>query len=130
MGSLNGATTTGAGTTVDLGLIRKRFVMNWTTTGNPSAVTINLEGTVNITDPGNPSINQGQNWVTLATATWPDPNNAAAQLAGKSFSPGGSVTALSGGVRYIRANLVTLSGGSSPTVTATVTVLGAGDTNG
>jgi hypothetical protein len=63
-------------------------------TGSPSSVSINLEGTID-----------GTNWFVLANS-----GNTGQFLMGGVLFP----------VKGVRANLTDLSGGSSPTVTATV----------
>lgn len=93
--SLNAVTATGAGTVVDLGVVRSVHTMQTTVTGAPSAVTVNLEG----------SLSAGGPWAVLVAST----------------STAGDVQTVSGkAVRYVRANLVTLTGGTSPTVTALI----------
>lgn len=90
--SLSAATATGPGATVDLGVVRSVHTMQTVVTGAPSGVTVNLEGSLT-----------GGAWVTLASST----------------STTGDVQTASGkAVRYVRANLATLTGGTGPTVTA------------
>lgn len=92
--SLNAVTVTGAGASLDLGVIRSAHSMQTTTTGSPTGVTVLLEGSLD-----------NAHFVTLATST----------------STSGDVqTATGKAVRYVRANLTVLSGGTSPTVTAIV----------
>ncbi len=72
-----------------------RYGLQASVTGGPSSLGIALQGSIN-----------GTNWITLATlsaagTTWSNPESA-------------------GPVRYIRLDLYSLSGGSSPTVTASV----------
>jgi hypothetical protein len=117
MGSLVAATAPGPGSTIDLGGVRKRFQMIWSSTGNPTSVQLHMEGSVDATT-----------WVTLVPASWPNASLALpAPLA--SASPGGTVTHLGGGYRYLRAVLDSLSGGSSPSVSAVVMPIGSGDLN-
>ncbi len=93
--SLNAVTATGAGTVVDLGVVRSAHTLQTSVTGGPSAVTVNLEGSLSASGP----------WVTLVAST----------------STTGDVQTASGkAVRYVRANLATLTGGTAPTVTALV----------
>ena len=92
--SLAAATATGPGVVTDLGVVRTAHALDTTITGSPSAVTVNLEGSLD-----------GTAWVVLATST----------------ATAGDVQTVSGkGVRYVRANLVALTGGTAPTVTALI----------
>lgn len=104
MGSLNAATTTGPGASIDLVTARLNVRMSTTVTGSPAACVVVLEGSVD-----------GTTWKPLATASHATVSNVL---------PGGPVTdvVISNGhaVRYARANLVTLSGGTSPTVSAAI----------
>ena len=94
--SLSGATSTGPGTTKDLEGAFGQHLMLVATTGSPAALTVDLEGS-----------HDGVNWVVLS-----------------SFTIGGTHARLiDWPLRYLRANLSTLSGGSSPTVTATIASL-------
>lgn len=93
--SLNAAAATGPGTTVDLGVVRSSHTMQTSTTGAPTGVTVNLEGSLASTGP----------WTTLVAST----------------STTGDVQTVSGkAVRYVRANLAVLTGGTAPTVTALI----------
>lgn len=93
--SLSAATATGPGATVDLGVVRSSHTMQTSTTGAPTGVTVNLEGSLSASGP----------WATLVAST----------------STTGDVQTVSGkAVRYVRANLVTLTGGTAPTVTALI----------
>jgi hypothetical protein len=91
--SLNAATATGAGTSRDLEGLYRYVTMAMSATGSPSTVNIDLEGS-----------HDGTNWVVLTGA-------ALSQ---------GAVSVNAHLIRYVRANLKTLTGGSSPTVTATI----------
>lgn len=92
--SLNAVTAPGAGSVTDLGVVRSVHSMQTSVTGSPSAATVNLEGSLN-----------GTLWATLATST----------------STTSDVQTASGkAVRYVRANLTTLTGGTAPTVTALI----------
>jgi hypothetical protein len=91
--SLSAATATGPGTVVDLGVVRSSHTMQTTVSGAPATVSVNLEGSLAAAGP----------WAVLANST----------------STTGDVQTASGkAVRYVRANLVTLTGGTAPTVTA------------
>lgn len=93
--SLNAVTTTGAGTVVDLGVVRSTHTLQTTVTGTPATVTVNLEGSLAAAGP----------WATLVAST----------------STSGDVQTVSGkAVRYVRANLAALTGGTAPTVTALI----------
>jgi hypothetical protein len=93
--SLNAATAVGPGTTVDLGVVRSTHTLQTTVTGTPTAVTVNLEGSLAAAGP----------WATLVAST----------------STTGDVQTVSGrAVRYVRANLAVLTGGTAPTVTALI----------
>lgn len=93
--SLNAATATGPGTVVDLGVVRSSHTMQTTVTGAPAAVSVNLEGSLAAAGP----------WAVLANST---------------STTGDVQTATGKAVRYVRANLVTLTGGTSPAVTALI----------
>lgn len=92
--SLNAATTTGAGASKDLEEVLATHLAIVEITGNPSSVTIVLEGS-----------HDGSRWVYLGQVA---NFNGVTAIAG------------AGAVRHIRANLTTLTGGTSPTVTATI----------
>jgi hypothetical protein len=98
--SLDGATATGPGEAHDLGGVYDHHTIVASQTGSPSSVQVVFEGS-----------HDGQTWISLASL---------------SFSSGPAsatvpTTAVPGAlVRFVRANLTTLSGGSSPTVTATI----------
>jgi len=93
--SLAAATATGAGTVVDLGVVRSSHTMQTIVTGAPATVTVTLEGSLNGTTA----------WATLATST---------------STTGDVQTATGKAVRYVRANLTVLTGGTAPTVTALI----------
>lgn len=102
MGSLNAATTTGPGTSVDLVTPRRSVRMVTTVTGGPSAVVVNLEGSLD-----------GTTWTVLGTSTGNAVSNA---LPGGPYTD--TVTSVGPEVRYVRGNVTTLTGGTSPTVSA------------
>src|SRR5262249_11251573 len=94
--SLNAATVTGAGSAIQFDLPRTNIAMTVVATGSPSSWQVALQGTID-----------GITWGNLA--------------APQSFS--GNDFALihgTGPVMAARANLHTLVGGSSPTVTAVI----------
>lgn len=93
--SLNAAATTGPGTVIDLGVVRSSHTLQTSTTGAPTGVTVNLEGSLSASGP----------WATLASST---------------STTGDVQTATGKAVRYVRANLTVLTGGTAPTVTALI----------
>lgn len=93
--SLNAATSTGPGAVVDLGVVRSSHTLQTTVTGTPSGATVTLEGSLAAAGP----------WATLATST---------------STTGDVQTATGKAVRYVRANLTVLTGGTAPTVTALI----------
>lgn len=98
--SLSAASATGVGTSSDLGELADHHTMFVTTTGGGSWV-VALEGSHDDT-----------HWLSLG------------QVSGSSAGPAQVTTPSSDIpgilVRYVRANLTSLTGGSSPTVTATI----------
>ncbi len=96
--SLDAATTTGPGLALEFDTPKSIFSLKIMTTGSPT-FNINLEGSLD-----------GVNWDTLL----------AHQTTG--LFPTWSPVGLSGGtpLMAIRANLTSLSGGTSPTVTAII----------
>jgi hypothetical protein len=109
--------TTGPGTAIDLGQIRRGFRLSWTSTGSPATVGVNLEGSTD-----------NSTWVVLGSSGWPNPAQASPAPFG-SATPSGAVITPSGGVRFLRPNVIALSGGSSPTVNVWLGPLGSGDQN-
>jgi hypothetical protein len=93
--SLDAATSTGPGTLVEFDVPKSIFSMEVVADGSPSSVVVTLQGTLD-----------GTHFVTLGTVS----------LSGNDFN---IIHATSVYVA-VRANLTTLSGGSSPTVTATI----------
>ena len=87
---LDAATATGASAYVNE--YSSNYAVQVVVTGSPSAVTVNLEGSLD-----------GVNFVQLGTAS-------AAGMFWVTDTP----------VKYVRANLATLTGGTSPTVTVTM----------
>ncbi len=92
---LAAVTGTGAGTAVPVLNIPTSYGIQVTFTGSPSTVTVALEGSLNNT-----------NFFVLDSSTY--------------GTTGDIVFVVDKTVRYMRANLTTLSGGSSPTVTVLV----------
>lgn len=97
--SLNAAAATGAGIANEMFGPRNIHTMQVIVTGAPSAAVVNLEG----------SADGGTTWGKLATF----------DLTAGNIS-GDFVTASDASVNRIRANLSTLTGGTSPTVTAII----------
>lgn len=94
--SLDAATATGAGTSKDLEESKSDHFMIVSLTGGPSTISVDLEGS-----------HDGSMWVVLANASTGAGATRTASVVGKP-------------VRYVRANLVELSGGTSPTASVTI----------
>ncbi len=98
--SLNAATATGPGDVAavsgvnPLGGVPRKIAWEKRVTGGPTAVTVNIEGSLD-----------NSNWYTL------DTDNTTANTF-KEITQRGA--------KFIRANLVTLTGGTSPTVTVRI----------
>lgn len=93
--SLNAATTTGPGSSKDFEDVSGNHTMIVTTTGSPSEVVVRLQGSHN-----------GSVWVDLGSVD--------------AFGSAPGIVAAAYLVRHVRANISTLTGGSAPTVTATI----------
>jgi hypothetical protein len=90
--SLDAVTATGAGTVLDLHEVKTNHTLQVIVTGGPASLNVDLEGSLD-----------GAAFVALASVS----------------AVGGGLATTSGGpIRYLRAKLTALSGGSSPTVTA------------
>lgn len=96
--SLSAVTTTGAGNAVNFSQPRRNISMQVVYTSNPSPVKVTLEGTID-----------GVDWFTLATF------DTGAASVNKDIVQSNNFSVLSA-----RANLVTLTGGTNPTVTASI----------
>lgn len=96
---LAAATATGAGAAVDLANVVDTFTAQYVTTGGPSGYAAKLQGSLD-----------GATWVDL-----PSLNVTADGLVTNNAT---GVTRYA--VRFIRANVTTLTGGTSPTVSVTV----------
>jgi hypothetical protein len=92
MQSLSSVTVTGPGTSFNLTNARANLGLQVACTGSPTTVLINLEGSL-----------EGTHWFTLAHSS-----NISGEIVFASNVP----------VIWLRANLTTLTGGSSPTVSA------------
>jgi hypothetical protein len=98
LSSLNAATVTGGGTAYDLGVCHGNWSMAVTVAGGPSGCAVQLQGSLD-----------GTGWYSVGSAT---SNTSGTAVATAANTP----------ARYIRANLTTLTGGTSPTVTALIGV--------
>lgn len=96
--SLSAVAVTGAGSVQALSRPCKNVSMQVSFTGGSPTVKVNLQGSID-----------GSNWFTLVSFD-----------TGSSNVSGDVVGAATITVLYLRANVATLSGGTSPTVTATV----------
>lgn len=94
--SLNAATATGVGTTISFDCPKSNVSMQVVLTGSPTTVSVPLEGTVD-----------GVTFIQLVLFNQGSGNNAIVASSGKP-------------VVAVRANLTVLTGGTSPTVTATI----------
>ena len=94
---LDAATATGASASATVRKIMKDHTVQTTITGAPSAVTMDLEGSLD-----------GTNWFQLATS----PFDAADLTATQAMFHVDEKS-----VRFIRVNLTVLTGGTAPTVT-------------
>ena len=95
---LDAATATGASTSVPVRKIIKDHTVQTNITGAPSAVTMDLEGSLD-----------GTNWFQLATHPF---------TAGELTATQAMFHVDEKPVRFIRVNLTTLTGGTAPTVTS------------
>jgi hypothetical protein len=98
--SLSGATAPGAGTAIDLKGARDKIAMQVSYTSNPTAIVVNLEITID-----------GTNWQQVATFNG---GSGGTDATGKIIASVG-VPAL-----QARANVTTITGGTSPAVTANI----------
>lgn len=96
---LNAATSTGAGTVYSLTPAVHSYTMSVATSGTVTAATVNLEGSLD-----------NVHWYPLGVAASTDANWSSGEMIHVAFKP----------VNYIRANLVSISGGGS--ITATVSI--------
>lgn len=97
--ALSAVTSTGAGSSNSLGSGLEKHTWEIVVTGAPATVSITLQGSID-----------GTNWYTLDTST-----TTTSEMRHVVNKP----------VRFIRANLGTLTGGTSPTVT--VRILSGGE---
>lgn len=97
--SLNAVTATGAGAQSRFGRARGLHTMQVTVTGAPVEALVNMEG----------SMDKGVTWGKMGTFSLVNGNVS-----------GDMVTAATNLQELVRANLVTLTGGAAPTVTATI----------
>lgn len=99
--ALSAVAVTGASATTDYGAAHSKHSMQVVLTGSPTVVTVALEASLN-----------GSQWMTAAT--W---------STGAGQASGDIVFTSDKPVRYVRANLTTLTGGTSPTVSAYLTAV-------
>lgn len=105
--TLDTATSTGPGATVDLEGMACRFGVQAIVTGSPSSIAFIIEGSLD-----------GSNWDSIAFPNSTLTGGGLVTFGDNPYDPGdGGGTQFAKYVRYVRANLTTLSGGSSPTVT-------------
>lgn len=97
--SLDAVGSTGPGAARDLEGSRKVHTLVVSATGTPSTVTAELQGS-----------HDGVNWFNMGSASVNSP----------AANQGASVSNAEHVARYVRANLTQLSGGSTPTATATI----------
>lgn len=100
--SLNAAASTGPGAAISFDEPKSKFAMQVTYTGSPSNVEVDFEGTLD-----------GVSWTRLFVM-----QNQNGPIGGN--NPIGTGNVLPVLAISVRANLVSLTGGTSPTVTATV----------
>lgn len=110
--SLSAAGAAGPGISVDLNGTSNEFTLVTTVTGSPSSVNVNLEGS-----------HDNVNWFGIVSSTSIG-SQVVLSTEVTSGQPVGSTpdATYKPHARYVRAHLVSLSGGTSPTVTATVAV--------
>lgn len=99
--SLNAATAVGLGSVIHLGVPREHHTMQVTWTSNPTAVKVYLWGS-----------NDGTNFGTVPLAVF---DSTVGPLAS-----GDLVSVSDANVTHVLAEIVTLTGGSTPAVTATI----------
>lgn len=88
-----------------------RYGLQWSTTGAPSSFNLILEGSLD-----------GSSWVTLVQVGTSQ-TEALIRWSDDGFNPTSNVeTHNRGPVAYIRLNLVSVSGGTAPTITASAIV--------
>ncbi|MFJ1539298.1 hypothetical protein ACIODS_12215 [Micromonospora chalcea] len=95
--SLNAATSTGVGVARDYETSLRYHTIHVTVAGSPNGANVSLEGS-----------HDGQRWFLLGAVGVGTGQTQAVRTVNEHF------------VRYVRANLTDLSGGTSPTVTATI----------
>lgn len=105
--SLDGVTATGAGNFLEFVAPRAKHTMQVTLGGavNATGVIANLEGTSQVDTNGAPTA-----WFTMASWNLADPRVS-----------GEAVTVDNVLVKFVRANLATFTGGTTPSLTAEIT---------
>lgn len=121
---LSAVTSTGAGTAVDFTVPRGRFNVNVTWTGAPTAVTLAVEASMDNSSFSEvarltyPPVNAQRGYETA-----PAKADTTTAYCHTPAVTGGSVQTAGIEGRYLRANLLTLTGGSTPAVSATAVPL-------
>jgi hypothetical protein len=105
--SLNAATGVGAGSRIDILVPRAVHTMQVTWTSNPTAVVVDLEGSLNGVD--------FKQMTRFDTAT----PLVSGDMVTASVFAGTGIRAYPA-VAFVRANLITLTGGTAPAVTAVI----------
>ena len=109
--ALSGVTGTGASTSVDLGGVSNEFTMNLVITGSPSSLDVRLQGS-----------HDDVNWFTILESTTTGSHPLSTEFTLGEETTGTPDRRYRPHARYVRAIVNTLSGGSSPTVTASIAV--------
>jgi hypothetical protein len=110
--SLDTATESGTdGTSIDLGGVSNEYTVHHFTTGSPTAAQVTIMGSLD-----------GVNWFGTGVTSLSATGYASSTVTNGEEISGTPDRIYMPHVRYIRARLSTLSGGTSPTVTAWVAV--------
>lgn len=110
--SLTSAAAVGDGAPVDLNGTSNEFTLVAFTSGAPSSFYVELEGS-----------HDGVNWFELGLYVGASGDATSSEYTNTNNNGGGQpATRVKPHARYLRANLTSLSGGMSPTVTATIAV--------
>lgn len=110
--SLDAAISTGPGVAVDLNGTSNEFTLVVFTSGSPASFDVELQGS-----------HDGSNWFSLDLSVGPSISVNSTEYTNTNNNSGGQAASrVKPHARYVRANLDTLTGGTSPTVTATIAV--------
>lgn len=110
--SLASAAAVGAGVPVDLNGTSNEFSLVAFTSGTPTGFGVDLEGS-----------HDGVNWFYLGLTVASPGSPISSEYTNTNDNGGGQpATRVKPHARYLRANLTSLAGGTSPTVTATIAV--------